>query len=262
MNTIRAYSDIHQELRSDNNLFNISVLNNEKQQILILAGDIDQLKNYSNSIRMEWFKNLCERFSHVLYVFGNHEYYRGKIGSLYNEKNRKLFEDIKNLHILSRHTESVVIDGVKFVGASLWTPLKNVGFLDHNLVNDVKSIKSVTGRGYTKFGTDTWKEENKLDLEWIRKEVNSKNNKVVVVTHHAPIITDDPRDKAGKYIHHNCNELNHFIEEHDNIKLWIHGHVHQESNKSRIIGKTKIFSNTIGGKLLHDEPNRSILNID
>lgn len=262
MRIIRIYSDIHQELRNDDNLFNIEVSGNEKNQILILAGDIDQLKNYKNSIRMQWLENLCQRFSDVLYVFGNHEYYRGKIGNIYNDKNINLFSHIGNLHILSRHTQSVTIGNVKFVGASLWTPLKNVGFLDHNLVNDVKSIKSVNGKGYTKFGTETWRNENELDFDWIKKEISSTDGDVVVITHHAPVITEDPRDKIGKYTHHNCSELDDFISKNKNIKVWIHGHVHQASSKSRKIGETKIFSNTIGGKLLYDDPERSLLTID
>lgn len=257
---LRIYSDIHQELREDKELFNIEKLDNEKEQILILAGDIDQIKNFKNNEgRKLWLKNLSERFYAVLYVFGNHEYYRGKIGNSYEEKNREIFKDIENLHILSRSTPTVIIDNVKFIGASLWTPLKDAGFLDHNVINDVKSIKSVNKGGYRKFGKESWREEHNLDLEWITKELNDM--KTVIISHHAPILTNDPRDKEGKYLHHNCCELEDLIKSNNQIKLWIHGHVHQKDVLKREVGETIVFSNTIGTKMVKDEPNRSLFYI-
>lgn len=257
----RIYSDIHQEYRNDNELFNIEKMENEGEQILILAGDIDQLRNYKKEIRKEWLKETSARFKYVLYIFGNHEYYKGKIGDLYFEKNLDHLSGISNLHILSRKTPTFEIDNVVFIGATLWTDLYNVMFLDHNIINDVKSIKSVSIRsGYGKFGSDTWRNENNFDLEWIKSEVKKNDHKkIVVITHHAPIITKDPRDITDKYIHYNCNQLENFISESENISYWIHGHVHQKNNLLRKIGKTIIFSNTIGANMNKDEPERSFL---
>ena len=86
---IRIYSDLHQEFE-EKAIFTIAHLPDEKDQILILAGDIFRLKNISHYY--DFFKDLSDRFHTVLYVFGNHEYYGYKMGKKYTKK------AVKSLH--------------------------------------------------------------------------------------------------------------------------------------------------------------------
>ena len=259
MKTLRIYSDIHQEYRDEDSLFVVEKMEDEKNQILILPGDIDNLKNYKKDPkRKEWLRSLSERFYKTLYVFGNHEFYGDKIGSKYDIENISLFSDIENLHVLSRKTPSILIDDVMFVGATLWTNLYNINFLDPNIINDVKSIKSSGKRGFTKFNKDVWLDENRDDLEWIKSEIEKFKGKVVVVTHHAPILTQHPLDDEGRFTYHNSSDLTDLILKNKNIILWIHGHIHQKCVKIRKVGDTTVFSNTITPKKNKDKPIESL----
>lgn len=262
--SLRIYSDIHQEIREvDESFFNIAVLDNEKDQILILAGDYDQINRLNkpfkeSMLRKEMFKSLCERFKYVLYVFGNHEYYQGKIGGSYSDKNLSFSHDIPNLHILSRYTPSVYIDGIKFVGATLWTSLNNVSYLDKYKVSDVSKIKQFNKGRFGHLQKDFVVSEHEQDLKWIKNEIKGEDN-VVVITHYPPIHIVDPRYKNDIWKDHNCNQLNDFILENKQIRLWVCGHVHQKDLLIKNVGETKIFMNTIGNKKQTDEPEKSVI---
>lgn len=78
---IRIYSDIHQELHREDKLFDIPLLDDDKNTVLILAGDIDYLK-----FGLELANRHSEQFKAVIYVPGNHEYYNDSKGKLGEEK--------------------------------------------------------------------------------------------------------------------------------------------------------------------------------
>lgn len=265
---LRVYSDIHQEIREmKDDYFKIKTLPNENEQVLILSGDYDQINRYNKPFkndteRFDAFKALCARFKYVIYVFGNHEYYQGKIGKAYSDKNLEFSRKIDNLYILSRHTPSVTIDRVKFVGATLWTKLAQGQTLDKFQVNDVSKITQVYQGSFSKLSKTFWNEENELDLAWIKKEVAESELPVVVVSHHAPILIDDPRDQQNKWLYHNCNSLEDYILNENKIIAWIFGHVHQSNYFETHIGNTLVFSNTISSHLPEDDPIRSVLTIE
>lgn len=78
--------------------------------MVVLAGDI-HLKHHG----INWVK---EHFDvPVIYVPGNHEYFGCEI--LSNNKKMKSLAKNSNVHVLIN--DSVEIDGVLFVGATLWT---------------------------------------------------------------------------------------------------------------------------------------------
>lgn len=262
---MRIYSDIHQEIREkDEDYFNVDVYGNEKEQILIIAGDYDQINRYNKTYkgttdRYDKFKSLCERFKYVLYVFGNHEYYQGKIGAAYSEKNLRFTKDIPNLYILSRNTSSITINNFKFIGATLWTPLKEVIHLDKNNISDVTQIKQQQKGRYSSLHADFIRNENLLDLNWIKSEVEKSELPVIIITHHSPVLISDPRYKNDRWLHHNCNDLSEYIKNNSKIKCWIYGHIHQKDKMAFMIGSSILFSNTIGSKLEKDLPERSLL---
>ena len=239
---IRLYSDIHQELKST--LFEIGELPDEEDHILILSGDIITLKHLHQPHYQDYFKRLSERFKAILYVFGNHEYYGHKIGAKYTLKAVDALSHLDNLHILSRHTKSVVIDGVKFVGATLWTNARR-GYMNKDISNDFKKISYHNGGdSFSRLNPSNWRQEFDADLAWISKETQ-ENVPTVVVTHHAPILEAvDDSDPEGQYDVFYRSDLGSFIENKKHILLWTYGHIH--SKNSHIVGKTLVKSNPIG----------------
>lgn len=265
---IRVYSDIHQEVKEHFNIpyFKIAKMNNEHEQVLVLAGDYISLRDLKHNYVVKDLISLSERFMHIIYVFGNHEYYNGKIGGAYDQKNIDSIQNIaNNISVLSRHTPSVVINGFKFIGATLWTDFagKETHFSDvKNISNDFKYIKSAHS-GFSKYKPKNWLYEHISDIQWIKKEVdNSQDMPVIIVTHHSPYSKavdpiDDPQNIYSKFYTSNQDD---FIIRNPNIKMWIHGHIHAPFDY--ILGETRIYSNPMDYDIYEDKkPTRSLIEL-
>lgn len=82
--------------------------------ILVAAGDIGE-----GNMGIEWLKDFdCD----IVYVTGNHEYWSHDIMTV-DQDIQQYIEDnnLKNIHFLNNKT--VVINGMRFVGGTLWTSL-------------------------------------------------------------------------------------------------------------------------------------------
>jgi len=274
---IRVYSDLHQEHQKKStypakffeNRFEISPFKNEQEQTLIIAGDLFYLKDMRDIKQpqyIDYVSELASRFKAVVYVFGNHEFYMSKLGKAYVLKAAEALSHIPNLHILSRHTPSVVIDGVKFVGATLWTDLSYNPSLYHSdrySSNDFKYITyNESPTRFMKFRPNHWLKEHVADLKWIKQEVANAEHPVVVVSHHAPTSiskdpVDDPEDLYAQFYRSNQDT---YIEENPQIAMWIHGHIHYPYDY--MMGKTRIFSNPMDYDIHIDStPERSYIEI-
>jgi len=98
------------------------------------------------------------------------------------------------------------------------------------------------------------------DFNWIKKETEKNKDKdVFIVTHHAPSsLSYDDEDPKGEGIIYYKSDLDDFILSNDNIKYWVHGHIHTPNNI--LLGNTKIYSNPIGyEKIFDNNPEFSIV---
>ena len=107
---IQIISDLHQE-------FGMNLLEFQNADIVVLAGDINLgVKG------IQWIlKTIHDK--PVIYVLGNHEYYKGSYPKTLN-KIKSLAEET-NVHVLEN--KSVKIEGVYFHGATLWTDFSLFG---------------------------------------------------------------------------------------------------------------------------------------
>lgn len=266
-------SDVHLEFGT------ISLENTESADVLILSGDICVAKDLmkrddsgifdrfdrSNSIH-QFFQECCERFSHVVYVMGNHEHYHGDYANTITTLRNRLGY-LVNLHILDK--EMVQLGGVSFIGGTLWTDMNKEdpmtlrhikGMMnDFRLVdnsNSVVNFKTFDENGNAEFKTRVAKfspEDAVVDhramLEYIRLMIEGKfDQKFVVVGHHSPSkLSTKPRYEKevimnGGY----SSDLSEFILDHPQIKLWTHGHTHHKFDY--MIGSTRIVCNPRGYK--------------
>ncbi len=101
---IQIVSDLHRE-------FGYTDLEIDLADVLILAGDIDiGIKG------VEWLRSLKLDIP-ILYVLGNHEYYKGS----YPKTLSKIKEAAIGTHINILENESIDIAGIRFHGTTLWT---------------------------------------------------------------------------------------------------------------------------------------------
>jgi len=264
---IAICSDLHLEFGT------ISLENTENADVLILSGDIcvakDLMNKDNNDIldrfgRSEawhtFFQECSDRFPHVLYVMGNHEHYHGDFLNTIGDLRSRL-NYLRNLHILDK--EQIAIRDTIFIGGTLWTDMNNQDPITllhmKGMMNDFRCVKN--GNRVTIFKDEDGKfhkresrftpedtvEDHKEMLAYIRMMVEGKwDQKFVVVGHHAPSkLSTHPRYQKEEIMNGGySSDLSEFIMDHPQIKLWTHGHTHEDFDY--MIGSTRIVCNPRG----------------
>ena len=180
----------------------------------------------------------------VIFTPGNHEYW-DRAFVMHNDMMRAAAEG-HGIHFLLN--DEVVIDGVRFLGCTLWTDLNLLGDQPLALVRAMTDTKDYFNIGHTAsvplqpFHTLA---EHEKSLEFLTDALNTPfDGKTVVVTHHAPSEQScfpNFRRNAANYNY--ASNLDRFVEVMA-PELWCHGHVHQ--NQDYTIGTTRIVCNPRG----------------
>lgn len=257
-------SDLHLEF-SD-----IDLKNTENADVLILSGDIcvahslhdhpidkpipeDAMKPGRNQSAAYKYRGFFERvnaeFPKIILVAGNHEFYHGRFPDAYDWL-REEMKNYSNIHFLDN--EQVEIDGVTFVGGTLWTDMnKNDPTtlqLIEGMMNDFRIIRN-SQRNYGRFTPLDAVVHHRETLEYIKSVVDSDaSKKYVVVGHHAPSsLSIHEKYKAEFYMNGGYySDLSEFILDRPQIALWTHGHMHDPFDY--IMGETRIVCNPRGYK--------------
>lgn len=239
----------------------LEIKNDHGADVLVIAGDV-LIAEYLNKseetiLDKNWkyfhivnnsktfLKNISDEFKDVIIIAGNHEYYRG----CWN-KTLKILEHeygkYKNIHFLENNSKC--IDGVLFVGSTLWTDCnKNDPVTIQQLkyrMNDYSLIKNEL-KGYIPVTPVDTMMRFRTSFDCIFNMIKN-TNKCVIVTHHSPSFNSvhpkyrSDRSMNGGY----CSNLSDFILDNPQIKYWIHGHVHDEFDY--MIGDTRILCNPRG----------------
>tara|TARA_R110002096_G_scaffold148274_7_gene308870 strand:- start:1173 stop:1928 length:756 start_codon:yes stop_codon:yes gene_type:complete len=161
----------------------------------------------------------------VIYVPGNHEYYDQDLALLDELVN----QSAPNIHVLN--DAAITINGVRFLGSTLWTDFKfrgeNEAWFDRNrakhTIEDFSSIRS-GGRAFT---PEVSVELHNNSRDWLESELNVHfEGPTVVVTHHLPAAMSVAKQYANNPLNAAfASRLEDIIEQHQ-PKLWIHGHTH------------------------------------
>jgi len=185
---------------------------------LILAGDIGSLYRYDQLFN--FLNNVSKYFTNVLYIPGNHEYYKPrdmKIKPLtFNKLNDilKIIEDkIPNLYVLN--CKSVIIDNVCIFGCTLWS----------NITCDLpKFIVRIH-----QFDTQTYLDLHKSHVQYIENMIGyCKSNGLTAycVTHHPPTFdVINMANRKQKFVSLYASELDRLLTR--DIHTWVFGHVHK-----------------------------------
>jgi hypothetical protein len=146
---VRPFSDIHTEFWQPNKIprileMVIPPLPTDKETVALVAGDIGLAHRQETWLKV--VSLLAKRFLAVIYVEGNHFYYHNDFfGHIQELKTKKSFPG--NVHFLEN--ESVEINGVMFVGATLWTDFLGKDFFKMQYarknMNDFVVIKKADG---------------------------------------------------------------------------------------------------------------------
>lgn len=241
--------------------------------VLIISGDAFEAKRFKKDMyNPEYVAQPHERAEHradryyrfmeeeaskkyrkVIYVMGNHEHYGFYFHKTYDHIKSQLPD---NVHLLEK--ESLVLDGVLFLGATLWTDLNKVDNLTvyhvKDRMNDYRQItmfneaKSV----YHKLSPEKTVTEHRQTLQYFKimleenRRAEARGMPVVVCTHHAP----SPMSTHPYFVHDTImngaysSDLSEFILDNPEIKFWTHGHTHHPFRYK--IGECEVICNPRG----------------
>ena len=205
--------------------------------LIVLAGDIG---SYQEGSRLGGTDFGLERFAPalgatdatVLYVPGNHEY----DGLEFDEAHARLRATCERLGIVWLDRETVIVDGVRFVGTTLWAdfdalaaghdPLKQQQ-LHQKAIRAANYYlgKNTTLRGGEPVLADGWRAMSLACQEWLRGALAvAFDGPTVAVTHFAPSLRSaDPRYGVTPGTAGFCNALDDLFPLAD---VWMHGHLH------------------------------------
>ena len=216
--------------------------------VCIAAGDI--AGSPAESIR-RLAANPGLRGKPIVFTPGNHEYYGHVLEDAIEEGRAAAAE--AGVHFLN--ADSVTIDGVRFIGATLWSDYFLYGNQELGMdaakrgMNDHRYIK----RRAIKPGTPGKFRLEPKHLQWhhmnqrryIENElVKEITGPTVVVTHHAPSPRSLPPRFAGDPLNvAYASDLERLIERWK-PNLWLHGHIH--ASVDYLIGETWVRTNPKG----------------
>jgi predicted phosphodiesterase len=208
--------------------------------VLVLAGDVG---SYQYGGQMAGADFGLERFSPcngwpvpVLYVPGNHEY-----DALdFDATHVRLRSTCERLGITWLERECVVLNGVRFVGTTLWSDFDALAQLARPALQLKARDKAFRAANFylrrtggSRFGQPLMAQEVRdLALEcqdWLRNALCTPHEgPTVAVTHFAPSLRSaDPRYGAVPGTAGFCNGLDDLLPLAD---LWMHGHLHCPSD--------------------------------
>lgn len=230
-----TYSDLHLEFGEG-----FTIPFDCGADVVILAGDVITFRDY------EPLKDtLADWNGPVLYVAGNHEYYRSAPIREANAGFREwLSENILSAIFLD--DESVEIGGVHFFGGTMWTDFTGGNPLAmmtaEQQMNDYRCIRVEAGTALKPQDTIKMHQAFVEKLQrWFEKDLPGPR---VVITHHAPVV--NPQTQYGNsplMPAFNSLDMLPLIEKYQ-PDLWVYGHTHECDDQT--IGKTRIISNQRG----------------
>lgn len=199
--------------------------------VVVLAGDIARPRE-----AVAWARTLGKP---VLYVPGNHEFYGGSIGGT--------VEELKGLcagtSIRVLDNEEVVIDGVRFLGSTLWTDFGVAADRREAAKQEARRLMRDFSRIQLGEGTFTPDDSAALFARhagWLAgRLVEAHAGPTVVITHHAPSpLSIHPRFAGSLLNACFVSDAEHLLDG-ERASLWIHGHTHDsfdyELNGTRVV---------------------------
>ena len=217
--------------------------------LLIIAGDLTNSRHLEGNL-----KYICERTKNLVYVTGNHEYYRSSFEEL-DALLEKLSSSLNNFHWL--HDTQVQIscesngheESFKFLGNTLWFPETPESKNPANKFQlaDFSNIKNFDPKVY---------ERHIANVKFLMENTKPGD---IVVTHHAPSEKSVPPRFVGSPM--KC----YFASNQENIirecrpRMWIHGHLHDPFDYK--INSTRILCNPYGNLFESKNYSKEIIEI-
>jgi Icc-related predicted phosphoesterase len=178
----------------------------------------------------------------VVFVPGNHDYYRGDI-AIADAFMRS--DCTPQIHFLNN--DRVNIDGIAFLGSTLWTDFENNAMVEFEAERCIADFSHIKESSYRFSGSHVKFRHHKSE-EWLEDALHTARTEegkdVVVCTHFCPTMqTDHPQfiGSSLKYYFH--ADMDYLMEKYT-PKLWIFGHTHHDEDME--VFQTRVVSSQRG----------------
>ena len=234
MTRIRIHSDLHLE-------FSEWTPPPADADVVVLAGDI-----HVGLAGLEWMRRHFPD-TPVLYVPGNHEYYGARLQDV-----RGALRDAAprfGIHLLD--ADEIVIDGTRFLGATLWTDFALYGADEDRVAQSMADAKRfMHDYRVIRYGAQgKFRPEHGLDihcqqLQWLERRLAEPfDGATVVVTHHLPHRQSiHPKYEGDPLNPGFASDLRHLVR--PPVRLWVHGHTHESLDY--VVSGTRVVCNPRG----------------
>ena len=224
MTKIFICSDIHTVFHADGGKSAIKSLASDDVDIAVVAGDLSTVDDIETSLN-----RLCDKYPNVVFVSGNHEYY-GATFQHVDDSIRDVESKLSNLTFLS--DDRTNIDGVNFIGATLWFAMSGAAKQHKACLNDFRYILHCDPIAFDRYNQT---------VKYLYANIEEGD---IVVTHHLPSYQSIGPQYVGSPL--NCyfaNNLDSLIID-KKPKMWIHGHTHVACDY--MIEDTRVICNPLG----------------
>ena len=232
---IQLASDLHLEFLQRNWPGERLISPAPQADVLVLAGGIAQ-----GTDTFELFANWPVP---VIYVAGNHEFY----GHAMPPMQQKMRAAAAHTSIHWLDNEGVDIQGVRFLGSTLWTDYRlDINWTQRQLMehaqtrlNDHQLIRYEQRR----FTTQDALERHEIARAWLNSELaRTFAGPRVVISHHGPHpLSVHPRFSGNAL---NAAFVSDLTELMPGVDLWVHGHVHDSFDYQ--VGRCRVVANPAG----------------
>lgn len=216
---IRYLSDLHRECTD----YRPSVVEPIGEDLVVLAGDIGMGVG-----GIEWARQAFAGRP-VVYVLGNHEYYRNDWQTLVEQAHARARGS--NVQVLEN--EAVTIHGLRILGCTLWT---DFALLGGGLLAQAKNMREcesvmtdyhviLNGPGLLLRARDTLARHLE-SRAWLEAQLAATSEKVLVVTHHSPTPNNHHPGFLIDRVTTAFNSNLHALMDGRKIHAWISGHTH------------------------------------
>lgn len=195
----------------------------------------------------DFFEFEVSKYKKVFYVLGNHEHYGGKLW-----KTKSAIEAVMPPNVTVLENQSELYEGILFVGATLWTDMNRGDSWTMTAIKDYMNDYRAITYHYPQYGAyHKMRPQDTVNMHiesrrYIEKTVSENADiPVVVITHMAPSsLSVHDRFKGEWSNAAYYSDLSNLILDNPNIKVWVHGHMHDPSDYE--IGTCRVIANPRG----------------
>jgi len=209
--------------------------------LVVLAGDVSRPVQ-----AIPWAKSLGKP---VLYVPGNHEFYGGSLDGTW----KQIVDLCDGSQVYPMQMQERVVQGVRFLGATLWTSFEllvdpalneQARIQGGKLLRDFSRIR-ISEHGAELFSPEVCAELHRTHSSWLRERLAQDfDGPTVVITHHAPSPKSIHPRFAGSLLNACFVSDCEYLMGRDRVALWIHGHTHDSFDYN--IKGTRVLCNPRG----------------